>query len=74
MAPTGFPAAIIQNFSTSAITRCATVTNTSCGSYSGRLFADGVLVTEDNLLNGVYYVSIRTAANPAGEIRAQIKF
>ena len=74
MAPAGFPAAILQNFSTSAITRCSTVSNTSCGSYSGRLFVDGVLVTEENLMNGVYYVSIRTAANPAGEIRAQIKF
>lgn len=74
MAPSGYPASILQNFSTSGISRCATVSNTSCGSYSGRLFVDGVLVTEDNLLNGVYYVSIRTAANPAGEIRAQIKF
>jgi CHRD domain len=74
MAPAGFPAAILQSFTTSAITRCSRVSNTSCGRYSGRLFVDGVLVTEDNLLNGVYYVSIRTAANPTGEIRAQIKF
>ena len=74
MAPAGFPANPIQIFSLTAITRCATFTNTSCGSYSGRLFVDGVLITEENLLNGVYYVSIRTAAFPLGELRAQIKF
>ncbi|MFM8709883.1 MAG: CHRD domain-containing protein, partial [Sphingomonadales bacterium] len=74
LAPTGFAAAPVQNFSTSAIIRCASVTTTSCGSISGRLFADGVVVTEENILNGVYYVSIRTAANPMGEIRAQIRF
>jgi len=38
------------------------------------LFVDEVLITEENLLNGVYYVSIRTAAFPLGELRAQIKF
>ncbi|MBM3412739.1 MAG: CHRD domain-containing protein [Bacteroidetes bacterium] len=74
MAPAGYPANPIQIFSLSAITRCATVSNTSCGTYSGRLFVDGVLITEDNLLNGVYYVSIRTAAFPMGELRAQITF
>jgi CHRD domain len=78
MAPTGFAANPVQNFITSSnlssITRCATVSTTSCGSISGRLFADGVVVTEQDILNGVYYVSIRTAANPLGEIRAQIKF
>lgn len=74
LAPTGFPANPVQSFSTTAITRCPAVTTTSCGTYSGRLFADGVLITEESILNGVYYVSIRTAANPAGEIRAQIRF
>lgn len=74
MAPTGYPAALVQTLTTSAIIKCATYTNTSCGSYSGRLFVDGVLITEDNLLNGVYYVCFRTAAYPNGEIRAQIKF
>ena len=78
MAPSGFAANPVQNFITptnlSSIARCATVSTTSCGSVSGRLFADGVVVTEENLLNGVYYVSIRTAANPMGEIRAQIRF
>ncbi|MBM3414205.1 MAG: CHRD domain-containing protein [Bacteroidetes bacterium] len=74
MAPAGYPANPIQIFSLSGITMCATVSNTSCGTYSGRLFVDGVLITEDNLLNGVYYVSIRTAAFPMGELRAQIRF
>jgi hypothetical protein len=74
MAPSGFPANPIQLFTLSSIIRCATFTNNSCGSYSGRLFVDGVLITEENLMNGVYYVSIRTAAFPNGEIRGQIKF
>jgi CHRD domain len=73
-APTGFPANPVQNFDTRNISRCATVSTTSCGSISGRLIADGVVVTEESILNGVYYVSIRTAANPLGEIRAQIRF
>lgn len=74
MAPTGYPANPIQLFTLSNIVRCSTVSNNSCGTYSGRLFVDGVLITEDNLLNGVYYVSIRTAAFPNGELRGQIKF
>jgi hypothetical protein len=39
------------------------------------LLVDGFVVTEDNLLAGIYYLTLRTAAYPAtGEIRAQIKF
>ncbi|MFM7671184.1 MAG: CHRD domain-containing protein [Bacteroidota bacterium] len=75
-APTGFPSATtVQNFSTSAIIRCATFPVSSCGSYKGTLLVDGFVVTEENLLAGVYYVTLRTAAYPAtGEIRGQIKF
>jgi hypothetical protein len=75
-APTGFPSATtIQNLSTSAIIRCATVSNTSCGTYKGTLLVDGFVVTEENLLSGVYYLTLRTANYPAtGEIRGQIKF
>ena len=47
---------------------------TASGSRSGSLVVDGALIKEENLLSGLYYVNIRTAANPAGEIRAQIKF
>ena len=75
-APTGFPSATtVQNLSTSAIIRCATVSNTSCGTYKGTMLVDGFVVTEENLLNGVYYLTLRTASYPAtGEIRGQIKF
>lgn len=47
---------------------------TANSSYSGNLLVDGVAVKEENLLNGLYYVMIKTAANPNGEIRAQIIF
>ncbi len=75
-APTGFPSATnVQSLSTSAIVRCPTVSNTSCGSLRGTLLVDGFVVTEENLLAGVYYLTLRTAAFPAtGEIRGQIKF
>lgn len=74
MAPAGYPANPIQLFTLANIVRCSTFTTNTCGTYSGRLFVDGVLITEENLLNGVYYVSIRTAAFPNGELRGQIKF
>jgi len=75
-APTGFPSATnVQSLSTSAIIRCPTVANTSCGSLRGTLLIDGFVVTEENLLAGVYYLTLRTAAFPAtGEIRGQVKF
>ena len=44
------------------------------GVYSGSLLADGVVVKEVDLLNGLYYVNIHTVANPGGELRGQIKF
>lgn len=75
MAPYGYPSAtVVQTFNTSNIVKCATFGTTTCGTYKGTLLADGVVVTEDNLLNGVYYVGIRTTANPNGELRAQIRF
>jgi hypothetical protein len=74
LAPTGFAAGVVQTFSTSAITRCATVSNTSCGSYKGSMLVDDVVVKEQDLLNGVYYVNLHTAAFPGGEIRGQIRF
>ena len=44
------------------------------GSFTGSLYVDGVLIRETDLLNGKYYVAIRTAAFPAGQIRGQIDF
>ncbi len=74
LSPTGFIAGIVQTFSTSSIVRCPTINNTTCGSFSGTLFVDGVVVKENDLLNGFYYLNIHTAAYPGGEIRGQITF
>jgi hypothetical protein len=52
-----------------------TITNPQIsGTYSGTLFVDDVKIVEQTLINGLFYVRIATAANPLGEIRAQIKF
>lgn len=75
LAPTGYASpTVVQTFSTSAIVKCATVSNTTCGTFTGTLKVDDVVVKENDLINGVYYVAIRTSAYPAGEIRGQITF
>ncbi len=69
LAPEGYavsPTAPIQTISTTGAT--------TTGSRSGTLLCDGVVIKEQDLLNGMYYIMLRTAAYPAGEIRAQIKF
>lgn len=76
-APAGFPSSTtLQNVSTSPIVRCPTISNTSCGSLRGTLLIDGFVITEENLLAGVYYMTLRTGGTFAtiGEIRGQIKF
>lgn len=74
LAPVGFSVGVVQTFTTSTIIKCTSAGTTSCGSYSGTLLVDGVVVKETDLLNGFYYVNIHTAANPGGEIRGQIRF
>lgn len=44
------------------------------GSYTGSVVVDGAAILEQDLLNHLYYISIRTKAHPTGEIRAQIRF
>jgi len=44
------------------------------GTYTGFMFCEGANVKEVDLLNGLFYMNIRTAANPGGEIRGQIRF
>ena len=44
------------------------------GTYSGSLYVDDVLIKESDILNGKFYVQIRTAAFPNGQIRGQIYF
>lgn len=63
-ASVGFNGPIVQNMS--GFTAAAT------GRVTGTLLVDGVLVREADFLRGGYYVAIRTALNPTGEIRGQI--
>ncbi len=45
------------------------------GSYKGSVLIDGANLKQEELLNMLYYISIRTKAFPTtGEIRAQIRF
>jgi hypothetical protein len=74
LAPSGFNAAVFQTFSTSSIVKCSSTGTTACGTYRGTLLIDGVAIKEADLINGMYYVNIHTAAFAGGEIRGQIKF
>jgi hypothetical protein len=68
-APEGFavsPTAPVQTITTTGLL--------ATGTYSGTLLADGFVVKEQDIVIGMYYIQLRTAAYPAGEIRAQIKF
>ena len=64
IADVGQPAPIIQTMS-------GFPTATS-GTYSNSLPVDNVVVNEDILISGRYYVDIHTANNPQGEIRGQM--
>ena len=70
LAPKGYavsPAAPIQVISTTGLT--------ASGTLSGSLLVDGVYIKDEDIVNGMYYFMIRTAANGgAGELRAQIVF
>lgn len=74
LAPTGYPAVPVQTLSTSGIIKCSASSTTACGRYSGTMQVDGVVVKEEDMINGMYYVNIHTAAYPGGEIRGQIRF
>ena len=75
LAPRGYAAGVVQNIITSSggiSTPGAAYPAT--GKFSGTLLADGVVVKELDLLNGMYYMNIHTATYPGGEIRGQIVF
>lgn len=76
LAPRGYAAGVVQNIIT-ASNGIATPNATlypATGKFSGTLLADGVVVKELDLLNGMYYMNIHTATYPGGEIRGQIVF
>lgn len=77
-APTGYAAASKQVILASA----NPTTYPATGSYTGSVYvfqaypeyvADGVL-NEQDLLNHLYYIAIKTPSYPQGEIRGQIRF
>lgn len=62
----GFNGALIQSFSGFSAN--------STGTYTGTLFIDNVVLKEEDLIAGRYYVSIPVLPSfPAGAIRGQIK-
>ncbi|HEV7781887.1 MAG TPA: CHRD domain-containing protein [Chitinophagaceae bacterium] len=79
LAPTGFPAPVVQTIVGTANSifpqkTAGKFTFAKSGTFSGTLLADGVAVKEQDILNGVYYMNIHTTTYPGGEIRGQIKF
>jgi len=77
-APTGYASATIKQalpgFSSNLKNNQAAYPY-QAGTYSGYVLVDDVAIVEQDLLNHLYYISIRTKAHPAtGEIRGQIRF
>jgi hypothetical protein len=70
LAPTGYPAGVVQTILAASNPTLFPAT----GTYSGTMLVDGVVVKEQDLLNGMYYMNMHTTLNPSGEIRGQIVF
>jgi len=49
-------------------------TAATSGTYKGSLLIDNVYVKEVDLLNNKFYIMIKTAAFPAGQLRGQVDF
>ncbi|NOT52837.1 MAG: CHRD domain-containing protein [Chitinophagaceae bacterium] len=75
-APKGYNASPVQNIITpsNGIATPNATLYPATGKFSGTMLVDGVIVKELDLLNGMYYMNIHTAAYGGGEIRAQIEF
>jgi hypothetical protein len=84
LAPVGYNAGIVQNILING-TKNEALFPFRGGTFTGTFNVDGVVVKEENLLNGFYYLNIHTQgivpglAPPnnrytGGEIRGQIKF
>jgi hypothetical protein len=69
LAPVGFAAPVFQT-----IISAPNAAFPISGSYSGTMLVDGIVVKEENLLAGMYYMNIHTPTYTGGEIRGQIKF
>jgi len=76
LAPSGFAAGVVYNIitPTNGLATPNAILYPATGKFSGTMLADGFVVKEQDLLNGLYYMNIHTATYPGGEIRAQIVF
>ena len=76
LAPKGFNAGVIYNIitPTNGLATPNATLYPATGKFSGTVLADGFVIKEQDLLNGLYYMNIHTATYPGGEIRAQIVF
>ncbi len=66
-APRGTNAGVQHDFS-------SLIPKTTSGTFTNSVLVDGVKIKEEDLLNGLYYFNIHTAAHPGGELRGQIEF
>jgi hypothetical protein len=76
LAPKGYSAPVVYNIiaASNALATPNATLYPATGKFSGVMLADGFIVKEQDLLNGLYYMNIHTAANGGGEIRGQIVF
>jgi hypothetical protein len=76
LAPKGYAAGVVQNIITSSGGLATPNANLygATGKFAGSMFVDGVVIREEDVINGMYYINIHTAAYPGGEIRGQIVF
>lgn len=79
LAPEGYNAGVVHNIVTTSNglfpqKTAGKFTFAKSGTLSGTLLADGVVVKEEDILNGRYYLNIHTNTYTGGEIRGQIKF
>lgn len=79
LAPAGYNASVVQNIVTAsngifAQKTSGKFTYAKSGKLSATLLADGVVVKEQDILNGLYYLNIHTNTYSGGEIRGQIVF
>ena len=76
LAPTGYAAGVVYNIiaGSNALALPDPIKYPATGKFSGTMLADGFVVKEQDLLNGLFYMNIHTATYGGGEIRGQIVF
>jgi CHRD domain len=76
LAPKGYSAPVVYNIiaASNALALPNPTLYPATGKFNGTVLADGFVIKEQDLLNGLYYMNIHTVANGGGEIRGQIVF